>query len=258
MKPHRTVLVGVLGLALTLVGSAVAVAQDTPLEVLRIWIGHTDEASRYIQKGNYARAEERLTLAIKELRPYYPKTRRIMARTYCELARVYYYQKRFDEAEKLAKWALSVREADKDSSPDAVFQCVYALGAIEAALEHYGEAEPLLQRALEFQEKHLGPDHINTALVLTQLASVYVQQDKLADAEPLYARAIAIQERQGTDENLALADTGQRYALLLRRLKRYDEAERWNSRAAAIRDTVATKAAKAKANRPRKDFQGFN
>ena len=76
-----------------------------------------------VDKGDYARAEERLNLAIKEIRPYLPDTRRIMARSYCELAKVLYHQKRYTDAEPLARWALSVRESDKKSKPDAVFQC---------------------------------------------------------------------------------------------------------------------------------------
>jgi tetratricopeptide (TPR) repeat protein len=232
-------------------------AQETPLEVLRVWLGYTEEAAKFVQNGNYARAEERLNLAIKQIRPYYPATQRIMARSYSELARVLYHQKRYAEAEPLAKWALEVRDADSKSSPDSVFQCVYTLGLIEAALKHHRESEPHLKRALALQEKNLGSDHVNCILILIQLASVYVHEDKYADAERLYLRAIAVHERTTPDENLDLANTAEQYAQLLRRMKRDDESERWHARAAAIRDTVATKAAKAKADRSRKEFQGF-
>ena len=258
MKPHHGFVRSTCsGLVVVLVGPPASFAEDTPLEVLRMWMGLTDEAARYIQRGNYAKAEERLNLAIKQIRPYYPKTQRLLARNYCELARVLYHQERYAEAEPLAKWALSVRDGDKQASPDAVFQCVYTLGLIEAAQDHHGDAESHLKRALALQDKHLGSDHVNCVVTLTQLASIYVQDDKLALAEPLYVRAIAIHERKTPDENLDLAETAQRYSLLLRRLKRYDEAERWNARAAKIRDTALTKAAKAKADRPRRDFQGF-
>jgi tetratricopeptide (TPR) repeat protein len=257
LKPHRRFPYRLLGLAVVLAHPAASIAQDTPLGVLRIWLGLTEEAAKDVQRGNYLKAEERLNLAIKEIRPYYPKTQRLLARNYCELARALYHQERYAEAEPLAKWALSVRDGDKNASADAVFQCVYTLGKIEAAQERYSEAEPLLKRALSLQEKHLGSDHINCVSTLTELASVYVQQEKFADAEPLYVRVITIQERKTPDENLDLAETAARYALLLRRLKRYDEAERWNARAAKIRDTALTKAARAKADRPRTDFQGF-
>jgi len=234
-----------------------SLAQNTHLPALRDWQWHTEEAGKYLKKGDYAKAEERINLAIKEIRPYLPETRRLMARSYCELARVLYHQKRHAEAEPLAKWALSVREADNKSSPDAVFRCVYTLALIQSALKHHGEAEPLLKRALALQEKYLGPDHVNSVLILHQLAIVYVEQTKYADAEPLYRRAIAIHERKRPDENVDLAATVDQYVVLLRRMKRFEDADQWHARALTIRDTVATKTARAKADGLEKEFQGF-
>jgi tetratricopeptide (TPR) repeat protein len=257
MKLHPGIPYRVLGLAAMLALPAPSIAQDTPVRVLRMWMGLTEEAGRFVRMGDFVLAEQRLNLAIKEIRPYYPKTQRLLARNYLQLARVLYEQERYAEAEPLAKWALSVREGDKNASPDAVFQCVYNLGLIEAAQEHYREAESLLRRALALQEHYLGPDHFNCILTLNQLASLYVKQEKLAFAAPLYARAITILERYRPDENLDLAEMAERYSLLLRRLKRYDEAERWNARAATIRSTTATRAARAKGDQPRTDFQGF-
>ena len=143
-----------------------------------------------------------------------------MARSYCELARVLYHQKRYADAEPLARWALSVRDSDKKARPDAVFQCVYTLALIQSAQKHYGEAERLFKRALALQEKNLGRDHINSNLILDQLATVYVEQAKYAEAEPLYLRSIAIDERKTPDENLELAETAEKYAASLRLMKR--------------------------------------
>ena len=182
MKPHPGISYRVLSSAVMLALPAPSIAQDTPFRVLRIWMGLTAEAGRFVRMGDFVMAEQRLNLAIKEIRPYYPKTERILAQNYCQLARVLYEQERYAEAEPLAKWALSVRDGDKNASPDAVFQSVYNLGLIEAAQEHYREAESLLRRALALQEHYLGPDHFNCLLTLTQLAGVYVQQDKLVDA----------------------------------------------------------------------------
>jgi tetratricopeptide (TPR) repeat protein len=257
MGPHPGFPRRLLGLVVVFAAPPASLAQDAPLEVLRVWLGHTEEAGRYLEGGKYAKAEERIHLAIKEIRPYFPATRRLLARNYCEMARVLYCQKRYAEAEPLAQWALSVRETDKKASPEAVFQCVYTLGLIQAALKHPGAAEPLFLRALALQEKSLGSDHVNCILVLIQLAGVYVQQDKFADAEALYVRAIAIHERKMPDENVDLAETAEKYALLLRRMNRNDDADRWHARAAAIVDTVATKAARAKADRTQKAFQAF-
>jgi tetratricopeptide (TPR) repeat protein len=238
-------------------GHHAACAQGIHLDALREWLRNTEEAAQYVDKGDYAKAEERLRLAIKEVRPYLPETQRVMARSYCELARVLYHQKRYADAEPLARWALSVREADKKAKPDAVFQSLYTLGLIRSAQKQHGEAEALLKRSLTIQETNLGPDHVNSAVVVNQLALVYLDQAKYADAEALYQKAIAIHERKTPAENLDLATTAEKYAELLRRMKRFDDAERWRSRAVAIRENVAAKAAKAKADREEIEFRGF-
>ena len=79
------------------------------LAALRDWMYHTQQAARYIEAGEYVSAEERIKVAINDIKPYLPDTRRIMARTYCELARVLYLERRYAEAEPLARSALSVR-----------------------------------------------------------------------------------------------------------------------------------------------------
>ena len=200
--------------------AAFAQGQINHLDALWEWLRNTEEAAKFVEKGDFIKAEQRLNLAIKEIRPYFPDTQRIMARSYCELARVLYHQKRYAEAEPLVRWALSVRESDTKAPPGAVFQCLYTLGLIESARKNYGEAEQLLKRSLELQEKNLGNDHANSAIIMNQLALVYMEQAKHSDAEALYLRSIAIHERKAPNENLELADTAEQYAELLKRMKR--------------------------------------
>ena len=66
---------------------------------------HTQQAARYIEAGEYIIAEERIKVAINDIKPYLPDTRRIMARTYCEL------MNRFDEAERWHRRAVDIRDA---------------------------------------------------------------------------------------------------------------------------------------------------
>jgi Tetratricopeptide repeat len=238
-------------------GPAAAFAQGNHLGALREWLRNTEEAARFVDRGDYVKAEQRLNLAIKDIRPFLPETRLNMARTYCELARVLYHQKRYADAEPLARWALSVRESDTYAKPESVFQCVYTLAMIQAAQKHHADAERLFKRSLALQEENLGRDHINSNLILNQLAIVYVEQAKYADAEPLYLSSIAIHERKSPAENLDLADTADQYAALLHLMKRDDDAGKWRARARAIRDTVATKAARAKADRVAEQFKGY-
>ena len=117
----------------------------------------------------------------------------------------------------------------------------------ECRQKHHAEAEPLLKRALVLQEQNLGRDHIDSAVIVDELALVCAERAKYSEAESLYLRSIAIQEHETGGENLDLAATADRYASLLARMRRFDDAKHWHARAFAIREKVASDAAARKA-----------
>ena len=256
MKARGWVAASVL-LLLELASPAFGQYQRVPLRTLDNWMWYNDYGWQDLDSGKYDRAEQKFRLAIKEIEKFAPANRKLMARTYCDLARVFYYQKRFAEAEPLAKWALAVRDADKTASADAVFQCLFTLGSILQAQERYAEAEHHFKRALALQEQELQGSHINILVTLDRLAFVLTSQGKYHEAEPLYRRAIAIHERKTPDENLDLANTIDQYVILLRKLNRRDDAEMWHARALRIRDAAATKAALEKLDRASSKLKGF-
>jgi tetratricopeptide (TPR) repeat protein len=238
-------------------GPAAACADEIPISVLQDWQYLNNTGWMYLNKGAYAKAEERFKLAIEAIRPYQSSDQRLLARSYADLARVLYHERRYADAEPLARWALSVRESHPKTNPDALFQSLYTLALIHLEQAHFPEAERLLRRALELQEKVLGPTHLQTALTLDELAGVCVPQRKYAEAEQLYRRAIKIQERINPDENPDLAGIAEHYATLLKRLDRIPESEKWQARAKAIRDAVADRAARARLDQPVPGFRGF-
>ncbi len=182
----------------------------------------------------------------------------MLARSYGDLARVLYHQGRHAEAEPLAKWVLTVRDASKKTSDDARFQSVYLLGVIHRAQRRYDAAEPLLKRALQLQQVALGADHPELALTLDALAGIYREQGKYKDAEPLYRKALLLRERSSRGESLELAESSEHLAVLLRKINRNDEADDMDDRAKAIRDAVATRGALAGQREPyaaRHEFQ---
>ena len=255
-EPRRQVspLITVL---LSLALSRAVVAQPNHLPALRDWQYDQEQAAQYLRQGNYAKAEERLNLAIKNIRPYLPDTRRIMAKSYCDLARVLYHQKRYAEGEPLARWALSVRGVRKTAQSRRRFSVCLCTRVDSVGAQQHVEAEQLLKRALALQDENLGRDHINSIFTLDQLSKVYIEEAKFADAESLYLRSIAIHERKSPDENLDLAETAEKYAKLLRLMKRNADADEWDARARKIRDTAQTSAAKAQANRVAQEFRGY-
>jgi hypothetical protein len=58
-----------------------------------------------------------------------------------------------------------------------------------------GEAEPLMRRALEIDERSLGPQHPNVATELNNLAQLLQDTNRMGEAEPLMRRALEIDER---------------------------------------------------------------
>ncbi len=64
-----------------------------------------------------------------------------------------------------------------------------------AATDRYPQAESLLKRALETNEKALGPQSLDLAELLTCLANCIEQQGRAVEAEPLFNRALAIYEK---------------------------------------------------------------
>ncbi len=60
------------------------------------------------------------------------------------------------------------------------------IGAVYTGLGLYGDAQPLLQRALETQRRVLGEESVETLATAHQLANLYWFDRKLDDAERLY------------------------------------------------------------------------
>jgi tetratricopeptide (TPR) repeat protein len=227
---------------------APAYAQQTiPINPLRNWMWYIDHGLADLENGAPVLAASRFIHAVHEIEPYPSANRRLMARTYCELARALYQQARYAEAEPLAKWALSVREADPSVRPEAVFQCLFTLGSIDAAQKRYADAEPLFRRALALQELVLPEGDVNTLATLDALARVLREQGKHREAGSLYVRAVAILEQFRPDENLDLAYTAEQYAITLRLMNRADEAQSWEARAVKIREAVAALQVRARA-----------
>jgi tetratricopeptide (TPR) repeat protein len=57
------------------------------------------------------------------------------------------------------------------------------------------EAEPLMRRALEINEKSFGPEHPDVAIDLNNLAQLLQATNRLKEAEPLMRHALEIAEK---------------------------------------------------------------
>lgn len=220
-----------------------------PVTVLRLWNLDNQRGWQAVQAGDLPQAEKAFRRAIEALRPYETVEPRMLARSYCDLARVLYEEHRYAEAEPLAKWALLVRETHPRVSEPARFQSVAVLAVIERGLKHYPEAEQLFRKSLAFQEKTLGPVHLEVSLTADALAGVLRDQGKYAESEKLYKRSLDILKRLFPDDHPEIALTNEHYAVLLRKMGRLSEAELLEAQVRASRaEAEASKRAQAEAD----------
>jgi tetratricopeptide (TPR) repeat protein len=98
----------------------------------------------------------------------------------------------------------------------------------------YGEAEPLMRRALAIYEGSFGAGHPNVAAALNNLAGLLWATNRLDEAEPMYRRVVKILENPGGEPLPNYACSLNNLAALLYATKRLDEAEPLMRRALAI------------------------
>jgi tetratricopeptide (TPR) repeat protein len=143
------------------------------------------------QPGAIAMATRDLAAAERQFGPDAPN----VGQSLNNLARLYQYEGKYDQAEPLYKRALAIEE--KVSGPnhaDIAFN-LDSLAALYRIQHRYAEAEALLKRSLTIRENGLGRDHLNVYLSVESLAVLYQSQRRYADAEPYLKRALDIREK---------------------------------------------------------------
>jgi tetratricopeptide (TPR) repeat protein/transcriptional regulator with XRE-family HTH domain len=102
----------------------------------------------------------------------------------------------------------------------------------------YGQAELFFQRALRIREQLLGPEHLDLAFSINNLAGMYYFQGRYAEAEPLYLRALKLQEQNRGLEHHAAAQTLNNLGLLYKLQGKYEQAEPLFLRSLALRERL--------------------
>ncbi|NVN88269.1 MAG: CHAT domain-containing protein [Rhodopseudomonas sp.] len=100
----------------------------------------------------------------------------------------------------------------------------------------YKHAEEALRRALSIVEKAVGPDDVNVAQGLINLAILFYNLGRYADAEPLFKRALAIREKALGSDRPEVAEIANDLAIVHLKQGHYAEAESLHKRALAIRE----------------------
>jgi CHAT domain-containing protein/Tfp pilus assembly protein PilF len=101
---------------------------------------------------------------------------------------------------------------------------------------HYSDAIRLAARALNLEEKSLGPNHPDLVASLINLASLYTEIGAYAKAEPLFQRALEIVEKTPDPDPAEFASLLNNYAYFHNQQANYEEAESLYQRALEIRE----------------------
>jgi tetratricopeptide (TPR) repeat protein len=99
------------------------------------------------------------------------------------------------------------------------------LGRLYQTQGRYGEAEPLLKKALMLRCHLLDKEHPDIAASLNNLALLYQDQGRYTEAEPLYLRSLNISEQQLGEDHPNVATSLINFARLYQSQGRYAEAE---------------------------------
>ncbi len=158
-----------------------------------------------------------------------------LARTIRGLGRVLLEQGRYQDAEPLARRALTITEGALGGDHPEVATDLDRLGAVYFRQDRLEDAEPLRARALAIREQALEPDHPYVATSLNNLGALYSRQGRFDEAEAYWIRALAIREKVLGLGHPHVASSLTNLGGLYRDRGRLEEAEPLLRRALAIK-----------------------
>ena len=132
--------------------------------------------------------------------------------------------KQITAREILDQGAEKIREELK-GQPAIQARLMNTMGTIYQSLGLYDSAAPLLETSLNIRQRELGPDHLDVATSLNDLAGVLYYQGDYDRAESLFRRALAIRRQQLGNDHPDVALSLNNLALVLKVKGDYERAE---------------------------------
>jgi hypothetical protein len=203
-------------------------ANSSKLETLYSQLGNL--YAERVKSGKSADRERELALAQKYLNQAIVlqtqfQQQDALANSLNNLAVLYEYQGRYNDAEPLYLQSLDIRKHQLgDDHPDVATSLNNLAGLYESQ-GRYNDAEPLYLQSLDISKRQLGDDHPDVATSLNNLAGLYESQGRYNDAEPLYLQSLDIRKRQLGDDHPDVATSLNNLAGLYRSQGRYNDAE---------------------------------
>jgi tetratricopeptide (TPR) repeat protein len=205
-------------------------------QIAERWETQNEAGRRFFGKGDFARAEQAFAAAIREAEQLGAGDLRL-ATSVANLAQLKLRQRHYDEAERLFRRSLQIREAALGPDHASLVQTVNGLAAVCYARGDVDAAEPLFQRALSITERRLGAQHPDIVTSLNSLARIAFKRADYAAAGPLLERLLMLKESSlgaGHPESAPILTSLVKVRAAEGAL---DEAERLARRVVAIRES---------------------
>lgn len=203
------------------------------------WVAKTLDALGVAYHGmsRYAQGEPLLlrALSIRQARRDHAGAAEVQVNLVC----LYRDWGRYAQAEKLARNVVADREAQASGNLRALGPALRLLGSVLSRKGDYEEAQAVLLRGLELNERHLGRDHGETLRCVEELAKLYERMGRLAQALPLYRRWAASCQAVFGPSSPKTGQALQNLADLYTLMRQYAQAEPLYLQALAIAEKLA-------------------
>lgn len=193
----------------------------------------------YTALGLMEEATDLLETAVDSQRELLGQNHPDVAATLDDLARVYFEQSRYDDAEPLHLRALEIRETMLGEDHLDVAASLHSLAVFHRDVHaDYETAEALFRRGLEIRERALGPEHPNITDTLRSLGNLQKEKGEYDLAQASLTRALDITRAKLGPEHPSVAGLLVEIASVLHEQGQYPRAVELNSQALEIRESV--------------------
>lgn len=144
----------------------------------------------------------------------------------------------YDEALRLAKQALDLREKALGPNHELIATSLNNIAGIYRGKHRYADAEALYRRSLKILENRFGVESRYLTDTIEHLAWMRFAQRNNGDAEKLFTRALAIREKEFGPEKLETAQTLSAIGEFCERINNLDKAADYFKRSLTIREKL--------------------
>lgn len=137
---------------------------------------------------------------------------------------VYWYAKRFEQAERHYKTSIAIAEESTEDTTSA-FRSMNGLALIYSEERRFSEAELMLRRLSGALTESVGEAHPDRLSVLGNLAVILGQMSRWEESADVFEEIIRLERGVYGEDHPKLAFDMQNYASVLESLGRFDEAE---------------------------------